>query len=220
MDRLAAIRVFVAIADAGSLSAAARKLHMPLSTVSRQLTALEDELGTRSITRTTRQLALTESGRSLSPPPAASCSTSSTTPGAARLASKPSLAASLALTAPVVFGRLHVLPIVAQFLNSFPRVVARMLLVDRIVDLVEEGLDVGVRIGTLPELDVPRDARRRDPPDRLRQPVLSCRARRPGDAFARLRATNASASTPLARPSAGASPGRKRERSGHGQPET
>ena len=64
MDRLAALRVFVAVAEAGSLSAAARKLRMPLSTVSRQLKALEDELDTRLITRTTRRLALTESGRS------------------------------------------------------------------------------------------------------------------------------------------------------------
>ena len=65
MDRLAALRVFVAVAEAGSLSAAARKLRMPLSTVSRQLKALEDELDTRLITRTTRRLALTESGRIL-----------------------------------------------------------------------------------------------------------------------------------------------------------
>ena len=64
MSRLAALRVFVAIAEAGSLSAAARKLGMPLSTVSRQLKALEEELDTRLITRTTRRLILTESGRS------------------------------------------------------------------------------------------------------------------------------------------------------------
>ncbi len=57
----------------------------------------------------------------------------------------------LALTAPVLFGRLHVLPIVTEFLGAFPRVTARMLLLDRVVDLVEEGLDIGVRIGNLPD---------------------------------------------------------------------
>src|SRR5262245_27483004 len=64
MDRLAALRVFVAVAEAGSLSAAGRKLGMPLSTVSRQLKALEEGLDTRLITRTTRRLVLTEAGRS------------------------------------------------------------------------------------------------------------------------------------------------------------
>ena len=150
MDRLAALRVFVAIAEAGSLSAAARKLHMPLSTVSRQLKALEDELDTRLITRTTRRLVLTESGRSY----AATCrQVLDELDDAGRRAAgeQAEPRGELGLTAPVVFGRLHVLPIVAQFLNAFPRVVARMLLVDRIVDLVEEGLDVGVRIGTLPD---------------------------------------------------------------------
>ena len=150
MDRLAALRVFVAVAEAGSLSAAARKLHMPLSTVSRQLKALEDELDTRLITRTTRRLALTESGRSY----AATCRQvlDELDDAGRRVAGEQAEPrGELALTAPVVFGRLHVLPIVAQFLNAFPRVVARMLLVDRIVDLVEEGLDVGVRIGTLPD---------------------------------------------------------------------
>ena len=63
MDQLAAIKVFVAIADAGSLSAAGRRLSMPLTTVSRHLAALEDEVGTRLIIRTTRDLALTETGR-------------------------------------------------------------------------------------------------------------------------------------------------------------
>ncbi|MGD9503063.1 MAG: LysR substrate-binding domain-containing protein [Methyloceanibacter sp.] len=150
MDRFAALRVFVAIAEAGSMSAAARKLGMPLSTVSRHLKALEDELGTRLITRTTRRLVLTESGRSY----AATCREvlDELDDAGRRLAGEEAEPrGELALTAPVVFGRLHVLPIVAAFLSAFPRVAARMLLVDRIVDLVEEGLDVGVRIGALPD---------------------------------------------------------------------
>ena len=150
MDRLAALRVFVAIAEAGSLSAAGRKLGMPLSTVSRHLKALEDELGTRLITRTTRRLALTESGRGY----AATCREvlDELDDAGRRLAGEQAEPrGELALTAPVVFGRLHVLPIVTAFLNAFPHVAARMLLVDRVVDLVEEGIDIGVRIGTLPD---------------------------------------------------------------------
>jgi DNA-binding transcriptional LysR family regulator len=150
MDRLAAIRVFVTVAEAGSLSAAGRKLGMPLSTVSRHLKALEDELDTRLITRTTRKLTLTEPGRSY----AATCrqvldELDDAEHRVTGVHAEPR--GELALTAPVLFGRLHVLPIVAAFLNAFPRVAARMLLVDRVVDLVEEGLDIGVRIGTLPD---------------------------------------------------------------------
>jgi len=148
MDRLAAIRVFVTVAEAGSLSAAGRKLGMPLSTVSRHLKALEDELDTRLITRTTRKLTLTEPGRSY----ATACrqvldELDDAERRATGLHAEPR--GELALTAPVLFGRLHVLPIIAAFLQAYPRVAARMLLVDRNVDLVEEGLDVGVRIGAL-----------------------------------------------------------------------
>ena len=150
MDRLAALRLFVTVAEAGSLSAAGRKLGMPLSTVSRHLKALEEELDTRLITRTTRRLTLTESGRAY----AATCRQvlDELDDAGRRLTGEHAEPrGELALTAPVVFGRLHVLPIVAAFLNAFPRVAARMLLVDRVVDLVEEGIDIGVRIGNLPD---------------------------------------------------------------------
>jgi DNA-binding transcriptional LysR family regulator len=150
MDRFAAMRVFIAVADAGSLSAAGRRLGMPLATVSRHLAALEEQLGLRLFTRTTRRLALTEPGRSylettrrvLDELDAAE----------RRLGGEHAEPqGKLALTAPVVFGRLHVLPIVIAFLAAYPKVTARMLLVDRVVDLVEEGLDIGVRIGNLPD---------------------------------------------------------------------
>jgi DNA-binding transcriptional LysR family regulator len=150
MDRLAALRLFVTVAEAGSLSAAGRKLGMPLSTVSRHLKALEEELDTRLITRTTRRLTLTESGRAY----AATCRQvlDELDDAGRRLTGEHAEPrGELALTAPVVFGRLHVLPIVAAFLNAFPRVAAHMLLVDRVVDLVEEGIDIGVRIGNLPD---------------------------------------------------------------------
>ena len=148
MDRLAAINVFVAIAEAGSLSAAGRRLGMPLSTVSRYLAALEDQVGVRLITRTTRELALTEPGRHY----LQSCRRIVAELEAAelRLAGEhQEPQGELAVTAQVVFGRLHVQPVVVEFLRMFPRVTARLLLVDRTVDLIEEGLDVSVRIGAL-----------------------------------------------------------------------
>jgi len=150
MDRLAAINVFVAIAEAGSLSAAGRRLGMPLSTVSRYLAALEAQVGVRLITRTTRELALTEPGRHY----LQSCRRIVAELEAAelRLAGEhQEPQGELAVTAPVVFGRLHVQPVVVEFLRMFPRVTARLLLVDRTVDLIEEGLDVSVRIGALPD---------------------------------------------------------------------
>lgn len=148
MDRLGAMRLFVAIAGAGSLSAAGRRHGMPLTTVSRKLAALEADLGARLVTRTTRHLALTEAGRNY----LESCRRiiEELEVAEARVSGEQSEPlGELAITAPVVFGRLHVLPVVAEFLSRFPRVNARLLLLDRPVDLLEEGLDVAIRIGTL-----------------------------------------------------------------------
>jgi DNA-binding transcriptional LysR family regulator len=150
VDRLAAINVFVAIAEAGSLSAAGRRLGMPLTTVSRHLAALEDQVGARLITRTTRRLTLTEPGRSY----LESCRRILGEIEAAELRLAGEQAepqGELALTAPVLFGRLHLLPIVSAFLSDFPRVTVRLLLIDRVVDLIEEGIDVSLRIGVLPD---------------------------------------------------------------------
>ncbi len=150
MDRLAAMKVFVAVAEAGSLSAAARGTGLPLTTVSRQLASLEDKLGVRLITRTTRSLTLTEPGRDY----LASCRAilEALDVAEGRLAGQEGEPkGELALTAPVVFGRLHVLPIVVEFLKKFPSVTARLVLLDRVVDLIEEGLDVSLRIGSLPD---------------------------------------------------------------------
>jgi DNA-binding transcriptional LysR family regulator len=150
MDRLGAMRLFAAVADAGSLSAAGRRLGMPLTTVSRKLAALEDELGARLVTRSTRRLTLTEQGRQyldacrrIIEELDATEARLSGTQGEPR--------GELAITAPVVFGRLHVLPVVSDFLRRYPRIDVRMLLLDRPVDLIEEGLDIAVRIGTLPD---------------------------------------------------------------------
>lgn len=150
MDRFAAIRSFVAIADAGSMSAAARNLRLPLTTVSRQLSGLEEQLGVRLLNRTTRRLALTEPGRLY----LQSCRNVLAELEAAELrlaGQQEAPQGELAVTAPVVFGRLHVLPTMVDFLRAHPLVSARMLLVDRVVDLLEEGLDIGIRIGELPD---------------------------------------------------------------------
>src|SRR4029079_12813445 len=115
MDRLAAISVFIAVADAGSLSAAGRRLGMPLTTVSRHLAALETQLGVRLVTRSTRRLSLTEPGRNY----LESCRSILAELEAAELRLAGEQAESqgeLALTAPVVFGRLHLLPIAVAYL--------------------------------------------------------------------------------------------------------
>ncbi len=176
VDQLAAIKVFVAVVDAGSLSAAGRRLSMPLTTVSRHLAALEDLVGVRLITRTTRELALTETGRHY----LESCHRILAELDAARLrvaGAQGQPQGELAITAPVAFGRLHVLPIVTAFLKNLPRVTARMLLIDRVVDLIEEGMDISVRIGALPDFIFAGHTGRRHQARDLRKPLLSCGTR-------------------------------------------
>jgi DNA-binding transcriptional LysR family regulator len=150
VDRLRAMRVFVAVASAGSLSAAARKLGQPLTTISRQLAQLEDELGTSLVARTTRRLTVTDAGRLY----LETCRhvLDELTEVEERLGGRDDrIKGDLVITAPVVFGRLHVLPVLAGFLARYPEVDARLHLVDRVIDLTEEGIDVAVRIGVLPD---------------------------------------------------------------------
>lgn len=150
MDRLDAMSVFLSVADLGSFSAAGRALRLPLPTVSRKVAELEAHLGVKLFVRTTRRLALTEAGKSY------------------RLAARRILAeveeaersaagefraprGELTLTAPVLFGRLHVLPIVIEFLADYPEIDIRLALTDRNLDVIDEHVDVAVRIGQLPE---------------------------------------------------------------------
>ncbi len=143
------MRLFVSVGEAGSLSAAARRLRTPLPTLSRKLAQLEAHLGVRLVTRTTRRFVLTEPGlRYLD----ACRRLLAEVDEAERMAAGEYDAprGRLLVTAPIVFGRLHVLPIVMEFLKTYPAVDLRLSLVDRIVDLGEENLDVGVRIGVLP----------------------------------------------------------------------
>ncbi|QGZ65923.1 LysR family transcriptional regulator [Paraburkholderia acidisoli] len=150
MDRLDAMHVLIAVVDAGSLSAAARRLGMPLATVSRKVNDLESHLKTRLLTRSTRQLTLTEAGESY----VAACRRILDEVGEAERAATGEYRAprgELAITAPVVFGRLHVLPVVAEFLAQFPEIGVRLMLADSVVNLLEDHVDAAVRIGELPD---------------------------------------------------------------------
>jgi DNA-binding transcriptional LysR family regulator len=148
MDKLRAMRTFVAIADAGSLTAAARVLESSLPAVVRSLAALEEELGTRLFNRTTRRSALTEAGRhylercrevqSLVEEAEAELHVEQT-----------ELRGRLVVTAPVLFGERHVASGVTAFVQRYPLVSVDVQLLDRVVNLVEEGIDVGIRIGAL-----------------------------------------------------------------------
>lgn len=150
MDELRAMGLFVAVHDQGSLSAAARALGQPLTTVSRVLSQLERHLGCTLLERSTRRLALTAAGHDY----LETCRRVLETVEASkqRLAGHSGeITGDLSVTAPVLFGRMHVLPVVAQFLAQYPRINARMVLVDRVVDLLEEGIDIAIRIGPLPD---------------------------------------------------------------------
>jgi DNA-binding transcriptional LysR family regulator len=150
MNRLDAMSIFIAVADAGSLTAAARRLGMPLATVSRKLAELESHLNTRLLHRTTRQLSLTEAGSSYE----AACRRILEDIGEAERAATGENAApkgELVVTAPVVFGRLHVVPVIAEFLAHYPEINISLMLTDRVVHLMEEHGDVALRIGDLPD---------------------------------------------------------------------
>jgi len=142
--------ILVAVVDEGSLSAAARRLKTPLATVSRKVTELESHLKTRLLHRTTRQLSLTEAGTSY----VAACRRILEEIGEAERAASGEYAApkgEIVVTAPIVFGRLHVVPLVAEFLAHYPEINVRLVLTDRVVHLMEENTDAAIRIGELPD---------------------------------------------------------------------
>ena len=150
MDRLESMSVFVAVAATGSFSAASRQLRMPLPTVSRKVSDLEAHLEAKLFVRSTRKLTLTDTGQSYL---LACRKVLEEIEEAERSASGQYNApqGELVLTAPIVFGRLHVLPIVTEFLKAQPRVDVRLILADRTLNLVEDHLDLAVRIGSLPD---------------------------------------------------------------------
>jgi len=153
MDRWQAMQVFVKVAETGGFAEAARRLHMSPPAVTRAVAALEEAIGARLLARTTRSVRLTESGRhylddchrilaDLAEAEAAAAGAYTTPTG------------MLVVTAPVLFGQLHVRPIVMDFLKLHPALTAQTLFLDRIANLVEEGIDVAVRIGRLPDSDL------------------------------------------------------------------
>jgi DNA-binding transcriptional LysR family regulator len=148
MDRLDELTTFLAIFEAGSLVSASRRLRRSPPAVTRALGALEERVGLRLFERTTRRLGPTEAGRSLVERARALLADyEAAMVGAAQAPVR----GVLRITAPVQFGRRHVAPIVSTFLNDYPDVRIELTLNDRNLDLIEEGLDVAVRIGGLPD---------------------------------------------------------------------
>ena len=142
--------ILVTAAEAGSLSAAARRLGIPLTTVSRKVSDLEAYLKTTLLNRSSRRLTLTDAGRSY----VADCKRILEQVGEAERAATGEYSApkgDLIITAPIVFGRLHVLPVVMAFLKAYPDVDVRIVFADGIVNLLEDHIDAAVRIGELPD---------------------------------------------------------------------
>ena len=148
MDRLEAMSIVLAVAQAGSLSAAARLQKSPLATVSRKVSELEAHLGVKLFNRSSRALVPTEAGRSYI---AASKRILADVAEAERAASGEYTTArgDLSVSAPVALGRLHLQPILAEFLSAFPEVDVQLILQDRAVNLLEEHFDVALRLGAL-----------------------------------------------------------------------
>ena len=148
MDTLTGMRLFAEVVDAGSFSAAGRRLGLAASSVSRQVNGLEDTLNARLLNRSTRSLSLTHAGevyyervrRILS-------EVAETNAAVAQLEASPR--GLLRVNAPVVFGRRHIAPHIAEFLERFPDVSIDLTLTDHFVDVIESGADVVVRVGGL-----------------------------------------------------------------------
>jgi DNA-binding transcriptional LysR family regulator len=150
MDRLEGMTILLAAVDHGSLSAASRELRIPLATVSRRVSELEEHLHIRLLLRGTRKLMLTEAGRAY----VASCrrimeditEAERTATGEYRAPQ-----GELIFSAPQVIGRMHALQVVVDFLSTYPDIRMRFHLADRVVNLLEEQIDVALRVGELPD---------------------------------------------------------------------
>lgn len=148
MDKFKAMQTFVRIADAGSLTAAARELGSSLPSVVRALAAYEAQLGVRLFHRTTRRITLTDEGRQhLERSRQVLAALDEAEASLRAEAASPS--GHLHITAPVLFGQMYVAPVVTRFVQRHPGLRCTTLLLDRVVNLLEEGLDLGIRIGRL-----------------------------------------------------------------------
>lgn len=150
MDRFEAMSMLVTVTETGSLSAAGRALKVPLATLSRKISDLETLLGTRLLIRTTRKLTLTDAGTIYV---AAARRILEQIEDAEKVAAGEFTApkGELVITGPILFGRLHVLPVVADFLALFSEINVRLVLADRNVSLIDDHVDMAVRIGRLPD---------------------------------------------------------------------
>jgi DNA-binding transcriptional LysR family regulator len=148
MDRIDAMAAFVAVADLRGFAPAARRLGLSRPAVTRLLAALEARLETRLLQRTTRSVALTDAGTRYLDRARRILSDVAEAEGVAR-ADRSDPAGRFVVAAPQLFGRLHVAPVLSAFLARHPAVVGELVLADRLVNLVEEGVDVSVRIGHL-----------------------------------------------------------------------
>ncbi|MDF1634474.1 LysR family transcriptional regulator [Mycoplana sp. MJR14] len=149
MDRWQAMKVFVKVAEAGGFAAAARPLNMSPPAVTRTISALEETIGVRLLTRTTRAVKLTEAGsRYLDDCRRILTDIADAEASAAGLHADPS--GDLRVTGPAMFGQMHVVPILLAYLDQYPSVTVHSVFVDRIVNIIDEGMDVAIRIGHLP----------------------------------------------------------------------
>lgn len=147
MDRLAAMEAFVAVVNAGSFARAAEKLRLSRAMVSKHVLALESRLGARLLNRTTRKVSLTEAGQAFH---ARAADLIAEFAAAEELVAETAAPRGLLrITAPVSFGHRHLAPIITAFLARHPAMRCELALSDRMVDLVEEGYDLAVRIARL-----------------------------------------------------------------------
>jgi DNA-binding transcriptional LysR family regulator len=150
MDKLRSLQIYVAVVEAGGLTAAAKKLDTSLSAVVRSLAGLEQSLGVQLLTRSTRRMSVTEEGADY----LQRCKeilAAVEQADAATQAKRQRPIGRLRVTAPVTFGRHHVAPVMAGYLARYPEMRIDLLLLDRLVDLIEEHVDIAVRIGALPD---------------------------------------------------------------------
>ncbi len=150
MDRLDLIGAFVAVAEQGSFVSAARKLGRSPAAISRAVAALEERYAVQLLNRTTRAVALTDAGERYFQQARRFLAEHDELERAIQ-GERADAHGLLTVAAPVVFGRLHVLPIVTSFLKEHMLVEVELMLLDRVVSYVDEGVDLGVRIGELPD---------------------------------------------------------------------
>ncbi len=149
MDRLQTLEVFIAVADAQSFAAGARSLGLSAPSATRGVNALEERLGARLFTRTTRRVRLTEVGKAyLDDARHVLAQLQAADDAAKGAATNP--VGQLRITCPNEFGRIYVAPILTDFLDLYPDMSADVVMLDRVVNMVEEGFDLAVRIGALP----------------------------------------------------------------------